>query len=315
MIVYMKKICTLLALTLSFLVFIPTFTLADTPQNIPQILDYTNYNPSMYASPVQFSIDSNGKVSADGLRVEQIAGTTFYAKIYWGPSLIRLLIRTDSNTKIVKHYGEPITISDISVGDYVSIQGDLFTGSQSLDVVVSSIKDWNLQTEENQFSGNVVNVMVNNSQFLLNPKKSTQNITVNLASTTEISKGSLMITPDKILPGDIVINTIGNFDHSTNTLDATFVKIYQDMSIFKPKNFIGSVLVLTNQTLPGKISVLIDKKGYTLNLASTTAILNKMKRPASLARFIVGDKVRIYGFIEEANSGTIDAQIIRNMSL
>ena len=60
---------------------------------------------------------------------------------------------------------------------------------------------------------------------------------------------------------------------------------------------------------------MIDGKVYTVNLAQTTLVLNKVRSAALLSRFVVGDTVRIYGRIEEVDEPIIDAEILRNISL
>ena len=87
------------------------------------------------------------------------------------------------------------------------------------------------------------------------------------------------------------------------------------MSYYKPKNFEGVLEEVVGTTLPTSIKVLIGRTSFLVNLKEKASVLKKNKNLVSLNRFVVGDKVRLYGVIREVDEAIIDADIVRNLNL
>ena len=72
---------------------------------------------------------------------------------------------------------------------------------------------------------------------------------------------------------------------------------------------------IAGTTLPTAIRVLIGKTSFWVNLGDKAIVLRKNRSKALLSRFIVGDRVRLYGAIREVDEAIIDAEIVRNLNL
>ncbi|MEI6345912.1 MAG: hypothetical protein WCO79_01645 [bacterium] len=275
------------------------------------------YDPRPFGSTLEVHVNDNGSVSVQGARVEQVSGTTIFCKVYWGVSFIRLTVRTNDKTIFEKRFGQAVTVKEISVGDFISVNGDLFEGSNSLDVVAKKVKNWSLQTLEEGFSGTITDLGTSTPTqlaYVLN-SKTRGKITLLVASSTPVNKGTLVLSTSVLGVGSKITSATGVYNNLQKTLEVQTIRIYQDMSIFKPRNFEGVVKNLEGSSLPANMVVTVAGVDYTLPLADGVSILNNKKEPFSIARFIKGDKVRFYGVIRETAPNMVDATVLRNISL
>lgn len=273
-----------------------------------------NYDPRPFGSTLEVHVNDNGSVSIQGARVEQVSGTTIFCKVYWGVSFIRVTVRTNDKTVFEKRFGQKITVKELSVGDFISVTGDLFEGSNSLDVVAKKVKNWSLQTLEESFSGTISELSASPAGYVLN-SKTRGKVTLIVASSTPVMKGSLTLGTDALGVGVNVTSATGVFNNLNKTLTVQTIRIYQDMAKFKPRNFEGTIKSIDGNTLPTNMIVTVGGVDYTLPLADGVSILNNKRQAFSIARFIKGDKVRFYGAIRESQPNIIDATVLRNLSL
>jgi signal peptidase I len=269
--------------------------------------------PHDVGSPIALTITDQGSVSIDGVQVDEFVGTSFYAHVYFGDALLKLTVRTSPATIFTNHFDKTVTFDQISVGDYVSIVGSFVAGTGSFDVQATSLKDWSNQITATQWSGTVVGQATSTPGFILNTKSGSVQIAVNAA--TKIVKGSLLVSLSDVHDGDTIVFAQGQYNKANNTLAATSVKIYQDMSVFLPKNYQGTLKTLDTSTSPATIVVTVNGKDYAIAPKSDFTVLSNAKKPANLARFLVGDTVRVYGAIRETSQGTIDAEVFRDIDL
>lgn len=273
-----------------------------------------NYDPRPFGSTLEVHVNDNGSVSIQGARVEQVSGTTIFCKVYWGVSFIRVTVRTNDKTVFEKRFGQKITVKELSVGDFISVTGDLFEGSNSLDVVAKKVKNWSLQTLEESFSGTISELSASPAGYVLN-SKTRGKVTLIVASSTPVMKGSLTLGVDALGVGVNVTSATGVFNNLNKTLTVQTIRIYQDMAKFKPRNFEGTIKSIDGNTLPTNMIVTVGGVDYTLPLADGVSILNNKRQEFSIARFIKGDKVRFYGAIRESQPNIVDATVLRNLSL
>lgn len=273
-----------------------------------------NYDPRPFGSTLEVHVNDNGSVSIQGARVEQVSGTTIFCKVYWGVSFIRVTVRTNDKTVFEKRFGQKITVKELSVGDFISVTGDLFEGSNSLDVVAKKVKNWSLQTLEESFSGTISELSASPAGYVLN-SKTRGKVTLIVASSTPVMKGSLTLGADALGVGVNVTSATGVFNNLNKTLTVQTIRIYQDMAKFKPRNFEGTIKSIDGNTLPTNMIVTVGGVDYTLPLADGVSILNNKRQAFSIARFIKGDKVRFYGAIRESQPNIVDATVLRNLSL
>ncbi len=84
--------------------------------------------------PIQeVNIANNGQVYIRGARVESVSGTTIMISTTWNSTKMQWLIHTNASqygkrhfgTKFLDRSGEMISLSDIRIGDTVSVSGSL----------------------------------------------------------------------------------------------------------------------------------------------------------------------------------------------
>src|SRR3989338_4115549 len=93
-------------------------------------------------------ITKDGRASITSAKVMQLAGSTFFTRLYWGESYIRFLIKTNNNTKFFRGTGEATTLSEVSVGDILDVSGVLESGSESLVLVAATVKNSSVQKQQ-----------------------------------------------------------------------------------------------------------------------------------------------------------------------
>ncbi len=297
------KFATVIALALSFFVG-SVFAYGQTD---------TLKSPTAKDSEQDFHIDKDGNVSMYQAKIFQIAGTTFYMRYYIGLAFIRILVKTSPETKVKRLFGDEVALNEIGVNDTVNVFGKIESGADNLSIVASSITDFSNQKELTGFTG-VITAMGSTTDSFTMLTKNQGVITINIGTTTQIKKGSRIIPSDLVRVGDLVTDTAGTYDHKTKELFAQVVALYIDKKIYAERNFEG-VLKTISADSPPTLTVNIEGKDYSVALSANTTILNKSKKPTSIKRYLVGDTVRFYGAIREAEEPIIDAQIVRNLSL
>lgn len=272
--------------------------------------------PLLFAQAVssEIHVAQNGGASFANAKVMQIAGNTFFARLYWGDAFIRVTIKTNSTTQFTRATGEKTTISEIREGDLVDATGELESGSNTLNLVAASVKNASLQKEHTDFSGNVAKIDSSARQFTLYSRERGP-ITVQVGDSTTFRKGSRTVTLGHLRPGDVITTVSGDYNIATKMLAADDVTIYVDINLFKPRLFIGKLVNIPSDARAASMSVMIDNTSYTIALDSTTRILRKNWSPVTLPRFVSGDTIRIWGTLREVDEPIIDAEVVRNMNL
>ncbi|MSU45253.1 MAG: hypothetical protein EXS47_01330 [Candidatus Zambryskibacteria bacterium] len=260
------------------------------------------------------SITKEGVASFTEAKVMQLVGGTIFARLYWGEAYIRFTIKTDSRTKFYRGTGEVTTISEIVEGNLLDVTGELESGSNTLTLITSSIKNSSVQKQQTNASGKVVSVDLGLRKFILDSKVLGV-ININVKPETSFVKGNRTLDLEHFFVGDMVTKVSGDYDLSTKTLVADSVLTYVDPAYYKAKNFEGVLQVVSGVSVPTSLRVMVGKTSYTVNLREKTSILKKNRSAGSLNRFVVGDNLRIYGSIVEVDEPIIDAGIVRNMSL
>jgi len=263
-----------------------------------------------FSTGSQVAIDKDGNATVSGATVMQLAGPTFYARLYWGDAFIRIIIETNAATKFFRATGEPTTLAEISQGDTLDVSGGLESGANSLTIIAASVKNSSVDKKQSVFSGKVSAIDMNGGTFSLDTRTD-GTVTVMTNATTTFIKGSRTLDLAHIKIGDTISKAAGDYDIPSKTLMAVSVTTYIDTNYYKPKNFQGTLQSVSGSTLTVQISGI----SYTVNLNGNANILSKNKKPALLARFVPGDTVRIYGAIREVDDPIIDADIVRDLSL
>lgn len=288
------------------LVFLfPLFVTAETmaqPAVLQNIVD-TDFRPEII-------VNKEGKVSLRNLKITQIAGTTLFTRLVWGDMFLRLTVKTNDKTKYYRRYGESTTLKELNVDDYLNIEGTLEAGGSSFNVVAKDIADLTVLKQANSLNGNIGKITDDKTFVLYSPNYGP--VTVKLMQGAEITKGSLKVALSGLKAGERVLSASGEYNHADKTLSATAVTVYIDTKQFEPRNYDGKIIEIVNDTL---IKAKVEGKDYDIKLDSKTILLNVKRNSLSLKRFVAGDDIKLYGATSESAPTTIEAEVVRNLSL
>ncbi|TSC55029.1 MAG: hypothetical protein LiPW30_495 [Parcubacteria group bacterium LiPW_30] len=295
----------------SFIFIFSAFGLSASAVTLPTVDSLINDTAS------QIYVDRDGHAIIGGVKVTQVAGVTYFSRLIWGESFIRLTVKTNSKTKFANKFGEPISAKELKEGDILVVEGELESASQTMTIIPRTVRNISNQTENNEFSGTVSNIRFDSDTFTLTTKtKGPITISVNNGTTTEIKKGSRIINLSSLRSGDKVTKVDGVLNHATNQMVAKNIVVYVDMNTFKPRNFQGVIKEISGATLPLNFTATIGGADYLVKLNEKTTILNNLKNSAKLSRFEAGDRVRFYGAIEESDSLIVGkVEVLRNLDL
>lgn len=266
-----------------------------------------------FALNSEMHLTKDGAASISQAKVMQIAGNTLFARLYWSDAFIRFTIKTNSSTKFFRGTGEKTTISEIKEGDILDVTGTLETGTDTLNLVATSIKNSSVQKGQATLSGTVTNIDLSQRQFIMSTKDN-GDVTIKTGISTPFLKGTRTLSIGDLHVGDTITKTSGDFDYTAKILITDKVSIYTDMSIYKPQNYTGK---LTETPVSGatSIKITVGKTIYTVYFNDKTSIMRANRSAATLARFVVGDSIRFYGTRREIDDPIIDAEVIRNTDL
>ena len=269
---------------------------------------------ALAAPKSEISVSADGKVTIKNLHVVQVAGRSYFARAEWDDISLKMLVRTDANTKITKHFKGTAQYGDILQGHYLNVEGHLNSSSDTFDVVASSVQDVSLDSDVGTFSGTVTAVNTNANTLTL-ATKTDGVITVSLGNAPTITRGSLNLTLSLVGAGDKILAATGSYDFPTKTLTANGITIFQDPAQFTSRTFTGTFKSAEGTSLPTSLIVTINGKDYTVRLGKTSSVLTGGKKPVVLSRFVTGDPLRIYGKRVESLDPIIEAEVVRNTNL
>ena len=255
-------------------------------------------------------VTKEGVMTLRNVKITQIVGTTLFTRLIWENMFLRLTVKTNTNTKFFRRYGEPTNRAELAEGDYLNIDGALESGGDSFSMLAGNVADLAVLKEMSEFHGNVGAVMPDANAFTVFTTKYGP-VRVSTASST-IIKGSLTIQVSGLYVGDKILSVSGEYNHSDNSLVATAISVYVDLKQFKPRNYEAT---LTTINSPTSLTVKSEGGSYSVVLAGDTVLKNKARKVVPFKRFVEGDSLIIYGATSESATTTITAEVIRNLSL
>jgi len=267
----------------------------------------------VFASAAEIHILPSGEFSVKGLSVFQKSGPNLFTRASWGTAFIRVVVLVSSSTAIVKNHGEKTTVDDIKEGQILDVDGTLAASGDNMVVNATRIRNTSLLRESKTLSGTIRSIDRGASSLVL-PNASLGTTTVSISASTPIKKGARSVLFTDIAVGDKVVAVSGTYDYETGVLTATALEVFQDKTMFAPRNFEGTLKSISGTTLPATLVVTVSGTDYTVYLAKTTVVLKKNRSAATLGRFVVDDTVRFYGAIRQANFTEIDAEIVRDLN-
>lgn len=265
------------------------------------------------SSGSEVSISSDGSITAKSVKIMQIAGNTFFAKLSWGDSFIRITVKTNGKTKITNVMGEMIPVSEMKIDEVFNVKGTI-EGGQSLSVVATEVENASNTKKTGVYGGKIAKI-VGDTDFILSTKEF-GDLNLHVKPNVMVKRGNRIVAPETLIVGDLVSNIAGVLNHTTKNLDADSITVYVDMGLYNPRNFQGILKSIKNNG-NGNFELLVNINGYDAVVYTTekTEVLNVKKGKMKLTRFNEDDNVRFYGARRETDGFFIDAEILRNLDL
>src|SRR3989338_3002597 len=211
----------------------------------------------------ELHITPRGTLSATNLTLLQKSGNNLFARAYWGNAFIRVTVLVGTSTVIAKNHGEKTTVVGGREGQPLDVEGTVASGSDSLIVNASGIRVLSLVTESKTLAGKVQSINPSALSFVL-PNSKFGSTTVVAPASVPITKGARTIEFGDIAAGDKVLSVSGTYDYSNNTLMARSLEVFQDKTMFTPRNFQGALKSISGTTLPVTAVILVGGTDYTV---------------------------------------------------
>lgn len=229
-------------------------------------------------------------------------------------------VNISATTKIVRKFNGTSDLGEFVVGDSVQVTGKL-SNDVANTIDATKIKDLSIQRVGGTFKGAIVLPYCSSNYFTFKPDERVQQ-TVNLSSATKITRGGTKITCADLVAGERA-KVIGIWNTTNNTVAAE--RIIVDM-----RTISGTIASITpsDGTLPATIMVTVKGKSnkvhsstsgstptttWTVNVTSATKLYRHYLKTATIAEFLVGDKVEARGTVSAGN--IMNAKYVRNSSL
>jgi hypothetical protein len=141
-------------------------------------------------STLEVHINDNGKVLVRGAKVTSVVGNTINAYTSWSSVNLNWAVNVPANSPIIRRFGGNGAISEVSVGDFISFQGNLVTTSASPIVVnATTVKDWSIQknvTVRTTIEGQLKSIVGTVAPTSMVVTSGNTDYTVNIATDTSI---------------------------------------------------------------------------------------------------------------------------------
>lgn len=257
----------------------------------------------------KITISNKGQVELEGVKVTSINTPVITVTSTWGSAVFTWNVKTSDSTKYTRRYSGISTLSEVSVGDLLSVRGTLDTSTSQPTVNATWVKDWSIQTNST-FRGTIESIDAAAKRMVIS-KESTR-VTVQASATTEVRRGSTNINFADLVVGESVSAT-GLYNNLSTTLQATKITANQP----KRQVFEGKLNSLSGTTKPTSLVLTSGSQDYTVQLATDTSVLNYRWLRVNLTDFATNNSLQVYGAIRPSTGpGTIiDATIVRNMSI
>ncbi len=257
---------------------------------------------------LEIHLNDNGTVLVRGAKVTAVSGSTINASTTFGSTSLAWVINTDSNTRFARKFGGVSAVSEVSVGDLISVTGSLDMTAATLTVKASTLKDWSIQKQNAAVSGTVASIDASAKTFVVTASEK-GNITVSVSDGTVFLKNDTASATFADLSVGSRVKVSGVLDLNTHVIAANKVMI---LMVSEKTTFEGTLKAVSGTTLPATLTITVGGVDYTVNVASDTSILSSLWGRSSLTNFRVGDNIRVYGSV---NGTTINATVIRDTSI
>lgn len=255
-------------------------------------------------------IKQNGHVKVMNARVTGISGNTFSASATWGSLIMNWTVNTNDNSNFILNQGSKGSLAQIEVGHMVAFEGTLDGTASTPTVIARMVRDYSVRKVHINSWGVITSLDTAGKKFVATfSEKDKGELTINVADSTKIMKGTRAISISDLNIGDQV-QVVGVWDKETKTVNAEKIEVrVQVRHIFEG----GKLKTLPGSTTPpASMGVTFGKIDYTITIAVDTAILKNDWTKASLSDFKMGNHIRVSGV---ADGSTIHATTVRNVSI
>jgi hypothetical protein len=311
---YLKQV-GVLALISGIAFFSASFASAEeVAQPVPVAITLAAAGPAAVGSTLEAHIGSDGSVLIRGAKVTAISGSVLTVTQTWGSYISTWTVNVDPSTELIRRYGGASSLSEFSIGDFIAVKGALDTTKVSSTITAKVIRDYSIQKENANFSGSVQSVNAVNQSFVLStPNRGNQTIFV--SSSTVVKQGGATTTFAALSVGQKITRASGVWNNLTNTMQSEKVDIYQNNALLNKRTFEGTLKSMSaTTTLPTTFVLTVGATDFTVNVPLGISVLNKNWLTTPLSTFVIGDKVRVYGAVQPANTSVIDASVVRDAS-
>jgi hypothetical protein len=273
-----------------------------------------NSGPASVGSTLETHINNDGTVLVRGAKITSINGSTINATQTWGSYNVSWVVNTNTSTKFTRRFGGDSSLGEFTVGDYISFSGTLDTTQPQGTVTAKVVKDYSVQKVNATFSGTVQSINSGNTSFVLaTPNRG--DVTVFVSTTTSIKVGNATTTFSSLAVGQKITKADGIWDNLSNTLAAQHVVIYQNTGLLNRRTFDGTLVSIGSSSAPTSFTYKVGQTTFTVNVATNTQILSNNWSLLPLSSLKANDHVHVYGAVESNSSSTIDAYVIRDVSV
>jgi hypothetical protein len=249
-----------------------------------------------------------------------MSGTTVPAVFTVTSGATTYTVNVSATTKIVRKFNGTSDLGEFTIGDSIQVTGKL-SNDVANTIDATKIKDLSIQRIGGTFKGAVVATACGSSSFTFKPDGRVQQ-TVKLTAATKITRGGTKIACADLVAGERT-KVIGVWNKTNSTVVA-------DRVVVDMKTISGTIASITpsDGTLPATITVTVKGKSdkvkasdssstptttWTVNVTTATKLYRHYLKTATIAEFLVGDKVEARGTVSAGN--IMNAKYVRNSSL
>jgi len=264
-------------------------------------------------SVVDVHIGKEGKAMITGAKVVSVTAPVINVAVTWGSFVMNWAVKTDANTQIVRRFSGKADLSEVGVGDFLSVSGMLDTTAATPTILAKTIRDYSIQKKNVSFGGVIKSIDSASSSFMLTTEKK-GDVKVTVSSSTKITKADVIIALADLKVGDKILVARGVLNTVSNTLQANEIRVFALKIDANKTSFEGVVKSVAGSTLPTTMVVTLHGNiDFTVSIPANISILNKMNTLIPVASIAAGDNIQIFGSANTVAT-TINATLIRDLS-
>ncbi len=174
-------------------------------------------------------VTQDGNVKVSGAKVTAVSGGSVSATTSFGPLALSWTVNPMANTHFTRSKGGTSSISEISVGDIISFQGMIASGSTSSAITVNAtaIKDFSLIAAtkvRTTINGTIKSVTSTTLPTAVVVTSEDKDYTVNVAADATVVNSLWVRTPISSFKVGDKVQAFGTVNITASTMDATVIR-------------------------------------------------------------------------------------------